>query len=113
MDLSRGIVAEEDNGRLMMILSKEIYQKEAIILASYKYIGECHVLIEPVDEQSIRVCFEGKPGRADSLKSIALDFCNEVLDQQVRLQLEQSYGPIRNMIVEQAFSPMTKSKSQN
>lgn len=109
--MSRGIVAEEGNGRMLLILSKEIYQKEAIILASYKYIDECHILIEPADEQSIRVCFESKPGRADSLKPIALDFCNEVLDQQVRLQLEQSYGSIRDRIVEQAFSPITKPKS--
>lgn len=113
MDLSRGIVAEEGNGRIMLILSKEIYQKEAIVLASYKYIGGYYVLIEPVDEHSIRICFESKTDATDSLKSMALDFCNEVLDQQVRLQLEQSYGSIREKIVEQAFSPITKSKGQN
>lgn len=114
MDLSRGIVAEEGNGRrLMLILSREVYQKEAIILASYKFIGRCYVLVEPVDEHSIRVCFESKEDRTNSLKAIALDFCNEVLDQQVRLQLENNFGSIREKIVELAFWPITKSKSQN
>lgn len=113
LNLSKGIVADEGNGRLVVLLNTHIYQKEAITLASYKFIDKCYVLIEPVDESIIRVCVESKEGAVSDLKSIALDFCNEVLDQQVRIQLEQSYGPIREKIVEQAFSPIAKSKSQS
>ena len=41
------------------------------------------------------------------------DFCNEVLDQQVRLDIEKRYGSLRDAIVKHAFQPLgdvTKSK---
>jgi len=43
----------------------------------------------------------------ESLEEDARTFCNEVLDQQVRLDLEARYGNIRELIVRQAFSPVS------
>ena len=105
---SNGIVAEENNGGLVLILCKEIYQKDSITFASYKFIDKCYIFIEPTDKQFIKVHFERKEGVTISLNRIAGDFCNEVLDQQIRLMLEKSYASIREKIVQQAFSPITK-----
>ena len=35
-------------------------------------------------------------------------FCNELIDQQIRYDTEQKFGKIRDMIVEEAFKPITK-----
>ena len=39
-------------------------------------------------------------------------FMNELIDQQVRLDLEKRYGPIRRLIVQQAFAPLDNLKAE-
>jgi His-Xaa-Ser system protein HxsD len=36
------------------------------------------------------------------------EFNNELIDQQVRYDTELKFGEIRNLIVKQAFAPITK-----
>ncbi len=110
-ELSRGILSEEADGRMGLVLSKELYQKEAVFQAAHKYTDSCHIIIEPADDKNVGVYFQFKPGAEGNLKTIALDFCNEVLDQQIRLDLEREYGHIREMIVRQAFAPISKPTS--
>ena len=108
-DLSRGIVFERSDGRMALVLSKEIYQKEAVLQAAHKFTDLCHILIEPAGDKSVGVYFQLQSDVDGNLEEIALDFCNEVLDQQVRLDLEREYGPLRQLIVRQAFAPGTRS----
>ena len=35
-DLSRGITSEQADGRILLVLAKELYQKEAVFQAAYK-----------------------------------------------------------------------------
>jgi His-Xaa-Ser system protein HxsD len=72
--------------RLLINLSREIYEKEAIMGAAYKMAHACTILISPVEKKAFRVAFELKGEKAQGkLEKIAKDFCNEVLEQQVRL----------------------------
>ena len=48
----------------------------------------------------------------DIIPELINDFCNEVLDQQVRLDLEKRYGGLRDTIVKHAFLPF-ESLSKN
>ena len=43
---------------------------------------------------------------------VAEDFCNEVLDQQVRLDLEKRYGNIRELVIRHAFAPIESLKAK-
>ena len=108
-----GIVTKLDRGRLLLTLSKEIYQKDAIMAAAYKITDSCAVLIRPSREGEIEVIVEPKAeGTIQDLEKTASEFCNDVLDQQIRLDLEKHYGRIRELIVEHAFLPikdLTKS----
>jgi His-Xaa-Ser system protein HxsD len=105
------IITKIENGKLLLILSKELYEREAIFASAHKFTDKCTVLIEPVDHNSVGVYFKSKREDCDLLK-ISEEYCNEVLDQQLRLDIEKKYGNIRNLIVKQAFSPLENLKDE-
>ena len=53
------------------------------------------------------VVFESKDGNAVSAE-IVKQFCNELIDQQVRYNTNLQFGHIRDLIVEEAFKPVNK-----
>jgi len=108
----KDIVTHLEEGKLLVILYKAFYQKEAVFAAAYKFTGLCTIYIEPIDEKSVGIYFKSKNDKNVELKNIAHEFCNEVLDQQVRLDLEQRYGNIRDLIVRHAFSPIKNLKDK-
>ncbi|HAX99286.1 MAG TPA: His-Xaa-Ser system protein HxsD [Candidatus Atribacteria bacterium] len=93
------IIGQMEEGKLLITLSKEVYEKDAIMAAAYKMTEACTILIRPMGEDAWGVVFEQKGERKQSeLETIAKNFCNEVLDQQIRLSLEKSSGTIRELI---------------
>jgi His-Xaa-Ser system protein HxsD len=106
-----GIIKRLQNDILVFEVPLELYQKEAILFAAHTFIDRCYVDIDPSSEKRINVSF--RPKNKDILfDKVALDFCNELLDQQVRLNVEKSYGNIRDLIVKQAFQPMEDIKNE-
>ena len=106
-------IMQVEDGKLLVELSKEMYEKQAVFAAAYKFTDKCVVLIEPVGRHSVGVYFKNKSNSDDSeLMEIAEQFCNEVLDQQLRLDIEKEYGNIRELIVEHAFSPISGIKEK-
>jgi His-Xaa-Ser system protein HxsD len=106
------IVSELDDGQLCLTLSKDFYQPEAIRAATYRFTDVCHVLIQPSGDEEILVILETKPDHTVDLNLIAKEYADEVLDQQVRLDLECRYGEIRKLIVKQAFAPIADLKTE-
>ena len=97
-----------DDGRLLIELKKMYYQKEAVFSAAYKFTNKCTILIEPTDEKTVGIYFKKKPNKNVDIEKIADDFCNEVLDQQLRFNLEAQFGNLKKIIYEKAFSPLKK-----
>jgi His-Xaa-Ser system protein HxsD len=95
-----------DDGKFLVELKKMYYQKEAVFAAAYKFTGVCTILIEPTDENSVGVFFKKKRDKSFDIEKIANEFCNEVLDQQLRLDLEERYGNLREIIYKKAFLPL-------
>lgn len=89
-------------------LHKDFYESEAIRAASFKFSAKCFVFIKPFDASETLVRFEPKLDQDVNLDIIAKEFCNEVLDQQIRVDLEKKYNKIRELIVSQAFAPVDK-----
>ena len=109
----KDIVSKVENEKLLVELSKEMYEKLAVFAAAYKFTDKCIILVEPVGQRSVGVYFKSKSESNDSeLMKIAEQFCNEVLDQQLRLDIEKQYGNIRDLIVEHAFSPISNIKDK-
>ena len=106
-----GIFKQLQDDGLIFEISTELYQKEAILFAAHTFIDRCYVDIDPSSEKRINVSFRPK-NKDIQLDKIALNFCNELLDQQVRLNVEKSYGNIRDLIVKQAFQPIEDIKGE-
>ena len=102
----KDFIIQENENKLVVVLSKSLYEKEAVFAAAYKFTDKSTILIEPYDESSVAVYFKRKDNANVGLYEIALKFCNEVLDQQVRLDLENRYGNIKELIYRHAFSPL-------
>lgn len=101
-----------EEGRICISLCRLFYQKEAVLAAAQKVTGDYYVEIKSLDSERAGIFLEPKTkgsGEAplDVLEEVAKDLCNEVLDQQVRLDLEKRYGKLRELIVRQAFAPIT------
>ncbi len=103
-------IIEVEENKLLVKISKEFYEKEAVFAAAYKFTDSCFILIEPIDDHYLGVYFQPTKDNNTNLTDIAESFCNEVLDQQVRLDLEKRYGNIKELIVRQAFAPVKNIK---
>jgi len=106
-------ISEIKEGAAHVRLMKEIYDKEAVLNAAYKMTDKYSVLIKSVGVHEMSVIIEPKGQQSiEELESAVSDFCNEVLDQQVRLNLERRFWKIRELIIEHAFSPLADLKSR-
>lgn len=81
-----------------------VYSLNAVFRACYKFTAQCYAFIARAENGAwLSVSLRAKSPRKD-LSSLVGEFFNELLDQQVRENLEQEMRPIREMIVAQAFA---------
>ncbi len=100
-------------GILEVTLSKEIYEREAVFAAAYALSGLCSNRVEPAQAGYVKVTLELlDPGKDTDLKAVEHKFMNELIDQQLRLDLEKRYGALRRLIVKQAFAPLDDLKAE-
>uniref|UniRef100_A0A7V4G9F8 His-Xaa-Ser system protein HxsD n=1 Tax=Desulfobacca acetoxidans TaxID=60893 RepID=A0A7V4G9F8_9BACT len=101
------LALRREPGRLVFELSKSLYEKEAVLAAVYALSGVCRNRVEPVPEGSVTVTLEliDSP-EAPDLDWVEHRFLTEIVDQQLRLELERRYGGLRQLIVQHAFSPL-------
>ena len=100
----KGIIGKLDSGEIVLKLSEQFYEKSAVLNAAYKFSDKCFIRIEPLEEGYVGIQLKAKEGQNPQM--VLDDFCNEVLDQQVRLDLEKRYGNLREIIVKHAFLPI-------
>jgi His-Xaa-Ser system protein HxsD len=94
-------------GRLQVQVSKSIYEKEAVLAATYAMSHWCRNRLEPGPEGWVIVTLELLPACQDKdLQEVESRFLNELIDQQLRLELERRYGGLRQLIVRHAFAPL-------
>ena len=100
-------VIEVENHRFQLSIDKNLYSNEAITATLYKYshLFYIHQEINCDNSHIIRVIFESKDGNNIDSK-IPKEFCNELLDQQIRYNTNIQFGHIRDLIVEEAFKPV-------
>jgi His-Xaa-Ser system protein HxsD len=97
--------SSQDNGKV--VLSKEFFEREAVFAAASKFTDRYYVGIQPVGEYDFEVSMHPKKAE-DADADIVKIFCNELIGQQVRQDLQNRFGKLREMIVEQAFYPLEK-----
>jgi len=105
----KGIIETIENNKLFIKIDKEIYDKVTVLKTSYIFQDQCFLHIESLSNSAYGVIITRKSRDVD-LKLIAQQFCNELIDQQLRLENEQMYGDIRKAIIKQAFNPVEFDK---
>jgi His-Xaa-Ser system protein HxsD len=96
-----------------VIVSKALYEKEAVFAATYALSGLCRNRVEPAQAGYVKVTLEFLDSGQDTDRvAVENKFMNELIDQQLRLDLEKRYGAIRRLIVQQAFAPLDDLKAE-
>ena len=98
-----------DDGTVLVELIESVYSLEALRATTYKFTDRCYIKIDTNLNGAICVYFNKKSESKLSLETIAKEFCNELIDQQVRLDVEKRFEDIRNMIVRKAFSSIDQN----
>lgn len=101
-------VVELEKDKFQVAVDASLYAKDVIIAAIYKYshLFYIHQLMDTSNLNLINVIFESKDGNVIT-EDVPKQFCNELIDQQIRHNTNIQFGHIRDMIVEEAFKPVT------
>ena len=94
-----------ENERFQVVVDMSLYVKESLVAACYKFTDRFYIH-QQMDGGNVVVVFESKDGNVVS-DTIVKEFCNELIDQQVRYNTNQQFGHIRDLIVEEAFKPVS------
>ena len=106
------IFQKTSDGNLVVNVSLAVFEKKAVIASSYKFTDKAYIKIIPSSELHLEIMFTPIKDKAISLENVVHEFCNEMINQQILLDVEQSYGNIRELIVKQAFSPIDSQENK-
>lgn len=99
-------VTKLDNDKFQVVVDMALYAKESLVAACYKFTDRFYIH-QQISGNNVIVVFETKDGN-DVSEFVVKQFCNELIDQQVRFNTNQQFGHIRDLIVEEAFKPVNK-----
>ena len=87
-------------------VSIDIYSLEAINASCYKFSGDFFIHQEMDKENNcVMVTLQSKENNTVS-ETVCKEFCNDLIDQQIRVTTNDRFGHIRDLIVEEAFKPV-------
>lgn len=106
MDDIRVPITKTDKGGFEVIIDLNLYCEKAITATIYRYTDNFYVYQTtiPNDSKQVNVTFESKSLNLD--ENIVKQFCNDLIDQQLREITQAKFGHIRDLIVEEAFRPV-------
>ncbi len=102
-------IIELDGERFQVSIDTSLYAKEVITAAVYKFshLFYIHQQTDASNNTLVNVIFESKDNNTVT-KDVPKQFCNELIDQQIRYNTNAQFGHIRDMIVQEAFKPVSK-----
>ena len=98
-------IYEIDHNKFQVVVDMSLYAKESLVAACYKFTDRFYVHQYSTGDK-VEVVFESKDSNAVT-DVIVKQFCNELIDQQVRYNTNLQFGHIRDLIVEEAFKPVS------
>lgn len=102
----KGTFIEQLSNTVFLVrLKKEYYEPDAVMQTASLFTDKCYVKIDELEDDYVGVYFKLKyevnPNKAEELLSV---YCNEVLERQLRLDLEKRFGNLRELIYKKAFA---------
>lgn len=106
--------SEEKEDKILKIdISKTIYEKDAVLSAAYSFSDKFGIRIESESGDFFNLIIEPLEHQKETnIKEVEHKFNNELIDQQLRLDLEKRFGSLRELIVKHAFSPLENLKAE-
>jgi His-Xaa-Ser system protein HxsD len=102
--LPAGAAIRYEDGALRLALSLDIYSVDAILRSCYWLTDRCFVHLAPANDRHIDVTLLGKSGDELETTHAAWQFINDLVDNQLRVSIQQETASVRQLIVAQAFS---------
>jgi len=102
--LPPGTAYHFDDAALRISLAARIYPLGAILRSCYWLTDRCFVHLSPVGDETIEVTLLAKNENATDTDQLAWDFLNDLLDQRLRLDINDETRAVRELIVTQAFA---------
>ena len=96
-----------DKNNFQLDIDLNCYAHEAIVATIYKYTDKYYIFQKQINDNSVRVIFESKDNHLID-EIFVKKFCNDLIDQQVRYNINKQFGHIRDLIVEEAFKPVVQ-----
>lgn len=95
-----------EDGASVIKFAADVHSLDAVKRAAYALMARTTVSIETSDSE-LRCTLEVPAG--ENLESLVRDFRREVLDQDLRIEIEAKTEPLRNMILGLAFSRISQN----
>ena len=101
-------VVELAEDKFQVSVDMSLYVKEVLTAAIYKFshLFYIHQQTDVNNQTLVNVIFESKDNNKVT-EDVPKQFCNELIDQQIRYNTNEQFGHIRDMIVQEAFKPVT------
>ena len=99
-------ITQLEGNKFQVVVDTSLYTKESLAATCYKYTDRFYIH-QLMENDKIVAVFELKEGNIVP-EGIVKQFCNDLIDQQVRYNINQQFGHIRDLIVEEAFKPVNK-----
>lgn len=87
-----------------IIASKKFFEEAAVLAAFGKYTPSYYISVQPENDSDVKITIEDKKGKELQLETLK-DMMNELIDQQIRVDLDRRFADIRKTIVKHAFEP--------
>lgn len=96
----------QQENKITFRLSREVYDLDAILGASYLFIDRAYVYLDCDPEGNVIASFKGKEElSAKEMEALVGEFQNELLNQTLRVRLAKRNQKIREQIVQLALYP--------
>ena len=97
-------IKEIEDNKILLEIHNSIYSDQSLLLAAYNLSDKAYILINRTSANITEIIFTGIDIGKDELIKCARQYCSDIIDQQIRLDIEKKFGNIRDIIVQQAFS---------
>jgi His-Xaa-Ser system protein HxsD len=103
----RGMVEKISPVLCRVEFAEALYEREALFAAAERLNDRYYVKIEPGEEGFLAVLIQSKDDQnGGDIEKRALELVNDVLEEQVRLDLVNRTGALREIIYRHAFLPL-------
>lgn len=88
---------------VLLAVDETVYGLEAIFKTCYLFTDRCYLFLSRLPASCIAVQIKAKQGGVP-LDQVAGEFCNELINQRIRVDIARETGRIRELIVAKALA---------